>query len=321
MAIYTELSQEEIADFLSAYDLPPLLKAEGIRAGVENTNYQLVLKDGRKLILTLFEKRVNETDLPFFTGLMEHLAEKVIPVPKPLHGSDGNIIQRVKNRPAVIVTFLEGKEAAGIKARHLAELGACAARMHMAGSDYKPWRANDLSLEGWKKIFAKISPRLDEISAGLAEELDGEIRTLEEAWPAGLPRGVIHADLFPDNVFFNADERIAGIIDFYFACDDFLAYELAVCINAWCFEKDGRFNIAKSKALLENYHALRPLAGEELAALPVLARGAALRFLFTRAHDWLFRSAGALVTPKDPMEYLRKLRFHQSVIHHREYGL
>lgn len=321
MAVYTALSDAEIAAFLADYALAPLAKAEGIRAGVENTNYLITLHDGTRYILTLFEKRVAEEDLPFFAGLMERLAAAHVPCPMPLRTKGGAVIGGVKGKPAIIVTFLEGRAAGGIEPRHMGELGAHMARMHLAGQGYPVGRVNALSLDGWRTLLAKVAPRADEIAPGLAAELQQEMQALEAAWPRDLPRGVIHADLFPDNVFYGAGEKLTGIIDFYFACNDFLAYELAICLNAWCFERIYEFNITKAQLMLKAYNEVRPFSETELQALPVLARGAALRFLLTRAHDWLFRVEGALVTPKDPLEYLKKLRFHRSVKHHKEYGL
>lgn len=321
MAVYTELTHSEINNFLSAYNLPPLQRAEGIRAGVENTNYLLILKDGRKLILTLFEQRVSESDLPFFTGLMEHLANQSIPSPMPLHAGDGNIIRQVKGKPAIIVTFLEGKEAHDIILDNIRQLGRYTAKLHLAVADYKNTRNNALCFSGWKEILAKISGRADEITQGLANELQNEIAALESAWPDNLPSGVIHADLFPDNVFYDAQSNLTGIIDFYFACNDFFAYELAICLNSWCFDNNWQFSHGKARELFSSYNAIRQLSGSELEALPVLARGAAFRFLLTRAHDWLFQIDGALVTPKDPKEYLAKLRFHQTISHYTEYGI
>jgi homoserine kinase type II len=321
MAVYTELSLEEIRAFLSGYSLPPLEVAEGIRAGVENTNYLLKVKGGEHYILTLFEKRVAAADLPFFMGLMQQLAERGVPCPMPLRGRDGSVIRSLKGRPAVIVTFLEGKGTGSIQNAHMSELGTHMARMHLAAEGYTVPRQNALSLAGWEALLKKVAPRADAIAPGLAHELEEEMRALADTWPMDLPRGVIHADLFPDNVFYNAQERLTGIIDFYFACNDFLAYDLAICLNAWCFEKIYEFNITKARLMLRAYHEARPLSEAELGSLPVLARGAAFRFLLTRAHDWLFRVESALVTPHDPLEYLKKLRFHRSVTHHREYGL
>ncbi len=321
MAVYTELSLDDVREILSAYDVPALTAADGIRSGVENTNYKLTLQDGSKRILTLFEKRTSEADLPFFVGLMEQLARQNVPCPMPVRARDGEALRRVKNKPAMMVTFLEGASVTSIQNQHTHELGIHLARMHLAGLDYTTPRANALSLEGWQSLLTKILPRADEIAEGLARELEAEMRTLETVWPKHLTRGVIHADLFPDNVFFGADGKLTGLIDFYFACNDMLAYDIAICMNAWCFEKMRDFNITRAKLLLRGYNEVRPLPEAELEALPILARGAALRFLLTRAHDWLFPVAGAMVTPHDPLEYLRKLRFHRTVKHHREYGL
>lgn len=314
MAVYTELTQDEIRAFLHGYELSSLLRADGIRAGVENTNYLIHLVSGKKLILTVFEKRVQVEDLPFFTGLMEHLARSSVPAPLPLHARNGNMIQPLKGKPAIIVTFLEGKETHVITHEHLQQLGTYTARLHWASSGFHLTRKNTLSFEGWKNLFDRIAARVDEIAPDLAEELAGEIAFLESAWPQRLPQGVIHADLFPDNVFFNEHGQLTGIIDFYFACNEFFAYELAICMNSWCFESNWQWNSGKAKALLDSYHALRPLTREEYAAMPVLLRGAALRFLLTRAHDLLFQVEGAWVIPKDPKEYISKLRFFRSMM-------
>ncbi|HEU5047475.1 MAG TPA: homoserine kinase [Rickettsiales bacterium] len=313
MAVYTELTQSEIADFLTAYDLPALKAAEGIRSGVENTNYLLVLEDGSKHILTLFEKRTEAKDLPFFAGLMEHLATKSIPAPMPVRGRDGQAIRTLKNKPALIVTFLNGKDAAELTPSHLAQLGEYTAKLHIAASDYPQQRANGLAFAGWHALLAKIEARADEITPGLADEMRKELAFLESTWPKNLPQGVIHADLFPDNVFFDAQGKLSGIIDFYFACNDLFAYEIAICLNAWCFDAQWEFCPEKAKAFMAAYEKVRPLSESERTALQVLARGAALRFLLTRTHDRLFPVEGALVTSKDPMEYLTKLRFHRNV--------
>jgi len=321
MAVYTELSHDEIQAFLLAYDLPQLDAAEGIRSGLQNTNYFLYMKDGSRYIFTLFEKWVDKADLPFFTGLMDRLAIHNIPCPKVIHAEDGSAIQYVKAKSAVLVTFLKGQSVTVIRNTHMSELGAAMAKMHIAGVGFEKSRANALTLEGWKNILTKIIGRADEIVPGLSQELEKEMGVLEAAWPRDLPVGIIHADLFPDNVFFNEADKLTGIIDLYFACNDFLAYELAICLNAWSFEKTFDFNITKAKLMLRAYNEIRSISEAELEALPILARGAAFRFLLTRAQDWLFPAEGALVTPKDPMEYLKKLRFHQTVTHHKEYGL
>jgi homoserine kinase type II len=252
---------------------------------------------------------------------MEHLAANGVPCPALLRVKNGELIQRVKNKPAIIVTFLEGKSANTIQNENMSELGANIARMHLGAKGYALSRPNALSLSGWGGLLAKISARADEIAPGLALELKTELEALQTLWPRHLPSGVIHADLFPDNVFYNDANKLTGLIDFYFACNDYLSYELAICLNAWCFEQTREFNVTKARLMLKSYHAVRPISGAEFEALPVLARGAALCFLLTRSYDWLFPVEGALVTPKDPMEYLKKLRFHRSVKHHKEYGL
>lgn len=321
MAVYTELSHNEVQSLLDEYDVPPLAQAEGIRAGVENTNYKITLQDGTRYILTVFEKRVNEADLPFFVGLMDTLSKGGVPCPRPLHARDGNALRRIKDKPAMMVTFLQGASVTAIQNQHMDELGQHLARMHLAGINHTLTRKNALSLEGWESLADKVTPRADEITTGLGNTLREEITYQRTHWPSHLPHGVIHADLFPDNVFFGTGDKLTGIIDFYFACNDMLAYDIAICLNAWCFEKGRDFNITRARALLRGYNEIRPLSEQELEALPALARGAALRFLLTRTHDWLFRVKGALVTPKDPLEYLNKLRFHHSVKHHGEYGL
>ncbi len=321
MAVYTQLSEVEIKQFLALYDLPPLQEAEGILSGVENTNYLITLEDGSRFILTLFERRMAEEELPFFAELMEHLALKGFPSPKPLHAKNAKIIQRIKDKPAIMVSFLFGKSTTNIQPEHMSELGAAMANMHLKNANFKYSRKNSLSVDGWKNILNKISNQADEIAPGLANELQNEMKMISDAWPKNLPSGVIHADIFPDNVFYDSHDKLTGIIDFYFACNDFYVYELAICLNSWCFEKNLEFNITKAKLMLRAYNEVRPLSDAELHALPILARGAALRFLLTRAHDWLFQVEGAIVKPKDPIEYLKKLRFHRSVKHHKEYGL
>jgi homoserine kinase type II len=203
---------------------------------------------------------------------------------------------------------------------HCHALGDALAHFHLAGADFPMFRANDLSLPGWRPLVKAIGAGADEVVPGLAAEIEKELSYLEQRWPSDLPEGVIHADLFPDNVFFLGD-KVSGLIDFYFACNDTLAYDLAICLNAWCFEADGSFNITKARAMLQAYEGVRPLSEAELKWLPTLARGGALRFLLTRTYDWLNTHESALVRTKDPNEYLRKLRFHQRVKSYRDYGL
>ncbi len=319
MAVYTEVSGEDIAAFLTEYDIGALASFKGIAEGVENSNY-LLLTDRAPFIVTLYEKRVARDDLPFFLGLMEHLATRGVRCPTPIRGRDGAALRELCGRPAAIISFLNGVWPRRIAPEHCAALGAALARMHIAGADFPVERVNALSVTGWRPLFEGCRDRADTVKPGLAETLDAELAQIEAAWPGDLPAGVIHADLFPDNVFF-AGFELTGLIDFYFACNDLFSYDLAVCLNAWCFERTGEFNITKAQQLLSSYREVRAFSAAELAALPLLARGAALRFLLTRLHDWLNRVEGALVKPKDPLEYLKKLRFHQGVSGPAAYGL
>ena len=319
MAVYTEVSDEDLAGFLAAYDLGEITSFKGIAEGVENSNY-LLQTTGGSYILTLYEKRVAPDDLPYFLGLMEHLAARDITCPTPVPARDGEALRELCGRPAAVISFLEGLWPKRIQPYHCRALGTALARLHLAGADFPGRRPNDLSLEGWRPLLDKCRARAHEVQPDLAEALYTELETLESRWPSGLPEGVIHADLFPDNVFFMG-ERLSGIIDFYFACNDLFAYDLAVCLNAWCFEPDTAFNVTKARYMLQAYRQVRPFSDAELEALPLLARGSALRFLLTRLYDWLNHPEGALVAPKDPLEYWRKLRFHQEVTNPGAYGL
>jgi homoserine kinase type II len=318
MAVYTEVTDEALSEFLGGYELGRVVSFKGIAEGVENSNFLLRTEAGQ-FILTLYEKRVHEEDLPFFVGLMEHLAARGITCPQPVRSRGGEALGRLAGRAAAIVTFLDGLWIRRPQPRHCAAVGEALARMHEAGADFALTRANALSIGGWPALVASAGARADEVSTGLAEETARELGALQAVWPMGLPSGVIHADLFPDNVFFLGD-RLSGLIDFYFACNDAFAYDLAVCLNAWCFEVDGAFNVSKGMAMIGGYERLRRLQPEEVAALPYLARGAALRFMLTRLVDWLNVPPGALVAPKNPLEYLAKLRFHQRVVSARDYG-
>lgn len=319
MAVYTEVSDEDLAAFIATYDIGELRSFKGIAEGVENTNYLVHCASG-PYILTLYEKRVEREDLPFFLGLMEHLAEAGIECPTPVRDREGRMLRELAGRPAAIIKFLEGLWIRRPAATHCAALGQCLAEMHLAGRDFGLARDNRLSVESWRPLYESFGKQADTVHDGLSGEIVEELTFLEQGWPDSLPVGVIHADLFPDNVFF-LDQSVSGLIDFYFACNDMLAYDIAICLNAWCFEPDNSFNITKARALLNAYTRTRRLSEGEFDALPILARGAALRFLLTRIYDWLNTSESALVRPKDPVEFLRKLRFHKSVTSAREYGL
>ncbi|CAI9409732.1 Homoserine kinase [Pleomorphomonas sp. T1.2MG-36] len=319
MAVYTDVSDEELSDFLIRYDIGALVSCKGIAEGVENSNYLLGTEAGR-FILTLYEKRVNETDLPFFLGLMDHLAGRGINCPQPVRDRDGKPLGRLAGRPATIVSFLDGMWVKRPEVSHCGQVGEALARLHKAGDGFSIRRRNGLGPDGWPPLYAGSADRADEVLAGLGGEIETELAFIGSNWPENLPEGVIHADLFPDNVFF-LKGQLSGLIDFYFACNDFLAYDFAVCLNAWCFEPDGAFNITKGRAMLAGYTAGRPLTDAEIGALPVLCRGAALRFLLTRLYDWLMTPPGALVRKKDPLEYYRKLRFHRTAATATAYGL
>ncbi len=319
MAVYTEVPDDEMAAFVARYGIGDLLSAKGIAEGVENSNYLLRTTRGA-YILTLYEKRVNPDDLPFFLGLMQHLAARGLICPQPVEDSRGEMLGRLAGRPAAIVTFLDGLSVRRPTAAHCQELGKGLAQLHAAGADFAMERVNALSVPGWRPLVEQAGADADKVSPGLARRIAAEVAVHEASWPQALPRGVIHADLFPNNVFFIGD-RLSGLIDFYFACTDAFAYDLAICLNSWCFEADSSFNLTKGQALLAGYESVRPLEAAEVEALPQLCRGSALRFLLTRLVDWLNVPPGALVKPHDPLEYDRKLVFHQRVADAREYGL
>jgi homoserine kinase type II len=319
MAVYTEVGDGELQAFVASYGLGQLLSYKGIAEGVENTNY-LVHAERGTFILTLYEKRVAKDDLPFFLGLMEHLASRGLNCPTPVRDQSGVMLRELAGRPAAIVTFLEGVWIRKPQVHHCAALGRALAQLHIAGEGFALTRTNALGPSGWPPLFKRFEADADEIAPGLRATIANELSDLEQHWPKDLPHGVIHADLFPDNAFFLGGQ-LSGLIDFYFACNDVLAYDIAICLNAWCFEPDASFNITKGQALLRGYQSVRALSAPEKDALPLFARGSALRFLLTRAYDWINTPANALVSPKDPMEYLRKLRFHQDVESVSAYGL
>jgi homoserine kinase type II len=311
MAVYTHLSEDELRALVDDhYALGAYVAAEGIAQGVSNSNYRLKTAQGT-YILTLYEKSTNPQDLPFFLGLMEHLAARGIACPRPVARCDGGFISEAGGKAAAIVSVLEGKDVSVPTQAQASSVGAALAKLHLAGQDFTGNRENGLGLRGWQGLYVGLQGRLDSIAPGLEALVAEEMDYLATHWPAALPCGIIHADLFPDNVFFMGD-AVSGIIDFYYACNDALAYDLAITLTAWCFTADGNFAAEKAAAMLASYQQHRPLTAEEKAAMPVLLRGAAMRFLLTRARDWLNRSDGALVTPHDPREYQRRLEFYRN---------
>lgn len=316
MAVYTDITETELTEFLAGYDIGALHSYRGIAEGVENSNFMLTT-DKAPYILTLYEKRVDEADLPFFLGLMEHLSKKGVSCPLPVKRNDGSMIGRVADRPAAVITFLDGMWMRRPTPSHCLEVGIALARMHLAAGDFQLTRRNALSVDDWRPLWnAASSGEVDDDIAALTRSA---LDRLEAEWPRDLPSGVVHADLFPDNVFFLGAE-LSGLIDFYFACNDLLAYDLAVCLNAWCFEKDFSFNLTKARALLSGYESIRPLLPEERSQFQLLALGAALRFMLTRLYDWVNTPDGSLVVKKDPVEYVRRMRFHLAVKSPSEYG-
>ena len=319
MAVYTEVPDDALNEFLVAYELGDVVSFKGIAEGVENSNFLLWTTVGQ-FILTLYEKRVRASDLPFFVGLMEHLAKRGVTCPQPVRDKAGEALGELAGRPAAIVTFLDGVWIRRPTVRHCSAVGEALAHMHAAGADFSLTRTNALSLDSWPRLFHTAEARADEVAPRLRSDIAVELDFLDRYWPRDLPQGVIHADLFNDNVFFLGD-TLSGLIDFYFACNDILAYDLAICLSAWCFEPDNEFNVSKGRAIISGYERVRRLGRDEVEALPVLARGSALRFMLTRLVDWLNVPPGAKVAPKDPLEYRDKLRFHQRVKSAAEYGL
>ena len=322
MAVYTEIDGDTLAQFAAQYPLAQIEELKGITAGVQNSNFLLATADA-KYILTVYESSANGVaadDLPFFLGLMLHLSAQGLSCPVPLARKDGGLISTVKDKPAALVSFLEGRSVKTPRPEHCRALGAAMAQMHLAGDGFELHRPNNHGLTNWQTLFERCRSRADEVSPDLTRAMERELIRLKENWPDNLPAGIIHADLFPDNVFF-MQGAVSGLIDFYFACNDFYAYDLAIALNAWCFEADATFNVTKARALLSGYQNVRPLAPEEIDAVPILGAGAAMRFLTTRLFDWLNQVDGAQVEPKNPNDFLRRLRFHRSATRPADYGL
>ncbi len=310
MAVYTDITDEELAGLLADFDLGQALSLKGVAEGVENSNFLLETETGR-YFLTVYEKRTREEDLPFFLGLMRWVAGRGFASATPIADRQGEILKRVRGKPCAIVSFLSGLSVRRPTVAHCREAGAGLAALHLAAEGFGLSRANTLGQAAWAPMFRGLTKAADDLKPGLAAVIEGDLSRLAAQWPKGLPTGVIHADYFPDNVFF-ASGKFAGAIDFYFACNDALAYDVAIALNAWCFEPDGSFNVTSARALVGGYESLKPLSAAERAALPALAHGAAMRFFLTRLADWGATPQGALVKPKDPLEYERKLAVHRA---------
>lgn len=316
MAVYTRVGDADLATFLQNYELDACLSFKEIVEGVENSNFLLETVSGR-FILTIFEKRVARDDLPWFMGLMAHLNARGVPCPLPVQGKDGRILHMLLGKAAVVTTFLSGRSAVELTESHCHKAGRCLAQLHQAARNYPPHRPNAFGPSSWRALYdtaCKAATSLDAMQ--VTPEIEDLIVTASETlpiiisqWPHydTLPSGHIHADFFPDNVFFGGESELTGVIDFYFACSDFLAYDLAIALNAWCFTDDDRIEPAFFHAMIAGYQSVRPLDAAEKASLPLLAQGAALRFMLTRLYDWISTPQGALVTKKDPAAFMRRL--------------
>jgi homoserine kinase type II len=319
MAVYTQVGESDIDAFLEAYAFGVRRTLAGIKKGVSNSNYRLTTTQGTA-ILTVYEERTPRDDLPFFLELMAYLGRRQIPCPLPMPARDGRLFREMCGKPAALVSFLEGRQPERITPELCGEIGLWLARIHVAGEGFGAVRANGMGLPAWRALIARAGDKADAVSPGFTALLAAELDFLAKNWPRDLPAGVIHADLFPDNIFIDENDHVAALIDFYFACTDFFAYDLAIAMNAWCFEHDVAFNITKARALLRGYERVRPLTPEERWRLPTLARGAALRIIATRLDDWLNQTPDALVKPLNPLDYLTRLTFHQQITSLTAYG-
>ena len=323
MAVYTDLKKEQIITFLSLYNIGSLISFYGITEGIENSNYYLKTTKN-DFILTLFEKRTDKNDLPFFINIMIYLNDKKFKCPNPIIDKKGEYLQTLSGKPAVIVNFLKGKSKTELTIQDSFAVGSTMARMHVCSQDYNMKRKNSLSISGCEELLYKCDTSisktlLNEIEPNIIEEIKYSLNFCKNNWPKKLPKGFIHGDMFPDNVFFKGD-KISGVIDFYFSCTDFLVYDLAIAVNAWCFDNDRIFNEAKFKSLINGYQSIRELNKEELFYLPLLSQAAALRFLLTRIYDWVTTPKNAGVIPKNPKEYIQKLRFHKTISNNKNYN-
>ena len=320
MAVYTKLSKNNLNEFFLKYNLGKLLNYKGIKDGIENTNYFIEMEKG-KFILTVYEKRVDKKDIPFFMSLMKNLYNSKFPSPEPIINKNGNYISEISNKKAAIVSFLDGSAKKNLTPSDCYEVGFNTAKLHLITKNLTGKRVNKLSINSWRKIYNKVKRNCSKIHPNLTEIIEKNLDEIENNWPKNIPSGIIHADLFPDNIFFIGN-KLSGIIDFYFSCYDFYAFEIAICLNALCFEgqkENLSFNVTKAKKFIEGYSELRQLTEEEKQSLKILCQGAAIRFLLTRVFDYLNLTEGAIVKIKDPVEYLKRLEFHNNVNNYQDY--
>ena len=320
MAVYTKLSENILNEFFSKYNLGKLLKFEEIKEGIENTNYAISAEKG-KYILTIYEKRVEEKDLPFFISLMKNLYNKNFPSPEPIINKNGSYITDVLKKKAAVVSFLNGTSKNILTPNDCYQVGVYTAKLHAITKNLTGKRENKLSVNSWRKIYNKVKKDCSKIHSNLPKIIEKNLNIIEENWPKNIPSGIIHADLFPDNIFFKKN-KLSGIIDFYFSCYDYYAFEIAICLNALCIEGKSEnlsFNVTKAKKFIDGYSTIRKLTELEKNSLKILCQGAAIRFLLTRVFDFLNLSEGALVKIKDPIEYLKRLEFHDNVENYQDY--
>ena len=320
MAVYTKLSENQLKEFFSKYNLGNLLDYKDIKEGIENTNYFMHPEKG-KFILTLYEKRVDNKDLPFFISLMKNLFDKNFPSPEPIINKNGNYISEISGKKAAVVSFLEGNAKTVLNPENCYQVGINTAKLHLITKNLSGKRQNKLSIDSWRKIYNKVKKDCSKIHQNLPDIIEKNLDIIEKKWPKNIPSGIIHADLFPDNIFFKGNE-LSGIIDYYFSCNDYYAFEIAICLNALCFEgrsENLSFNVTKAKKFIDGYSSLRRLSEEEKESLKILCQGAAIRFLLTRVFDYLNLIEGAIVKIKDPVEYLKRLEFHNSVKNYQDY--
>ncbi len=317
MAVYTKIDKDELINFLRLYNLDELVDWKGIAEGVENSNFYIETTS-KKFILTIYEKRVSKKELPFFLNLMRHLNSNLFPCPKPIYNIKGEFLNSIQGKPAALFSFLNGSSIKKPLIHNCYQVGSYLSIIHKKTLNFQMKRKNKLSTQGLKELFLKLDNRINSIDKNLLNTITEEFKFISNNWPENLPTGIIHADLFPDNVFFENNE-ISGVIDFYFACNDFLAYDIAIAINAWCFNSSNNLEIKKSAALLKGYQQHRLLDKIEKQQFPILMRCAALRFLLTRTYDSINQVDGALVEPKNPLEFLDKLKYIRKISSFEEY--
>ena len=320
MAVYTRINQNDLSLIEKDFKIGKIVSFSGIKKGIENTNY-LIKTNKKKIILTIFEKRVQKKDLPFFMNLMFGLSRQKIKCPEPIKNKKGKYLFKIKNKTACLVSFLEGKDKNQLTSKDCFQVGKNAALLHLAAKKLRLYRKNSLSVNSWGPLLNRIDKRINKLSSNLIDTMRTDLVDIKKKWPKSMPNGIIHSDLFIDNIFFYK-KKYYGFIDFYFSANDFLAYELATCVNALCFKKRNKIFVLdknKSSQLLKGYQSIRKLNSKEKNNFNTLCRGSALRYLLTRSYDYLNTPKKAFIKIKDPIEYLDKLNFHRKLNSFKDY--